>query len=276
MARFTTSDGLSLYYEDEGAGQPVLCLAGLTRNARDFDFVAPHLPNVRLIRLDYRGRGESDYDPDFNNYNVLREGLDAVELLDHLGLSKAVYLGTSRGGLISMALAMTHKARMAGVILNDIGPVLDPGGIALIMTYVGRQPAAQTLDQAAAGMAAFFAEAFPGVGMDVWHAAAAAQYRETPDGLELRYDAKLRDALLAQAEAGTPADVWPLFEALRDLPTGVIRGANSNLFTADTLAEMQARHPNLVADTVPDRGHVPLLNELEALAVIAQVLEQSQ
>src|SRR5699024_8561674 len=111
MAYFTTGDGLSLYYEDHGDGPAVLCLAGLTRNSRDFDLLAPHLPDIRLIRMDYRGRGQSDHDPDHGNYNVMREAQDVVELLDHLELERVVTLGTSRGGLIAMALAATHRDR---------------------------------------------------------------------------------------------------------------------------------------------------------------------
>ena len=121
MPKFTTSDGLSLFYEDQGDGPPVLCLAGLTRNTTDFTYLVPHMAGTRLIRLDYRGRGQSDYAEDYMTYNILREGQDAVELLDHLGLAKATIIGTSRGGLIAMALSHTHPDRLNGVVLNDIG-----------------------------------------------------------------------------------------------------------------------------------------------------------
>lgn len=280
MGGFTTSDGLRLHVEDanndRGAGQPVLCLAGLTRNARDFDFVASHLDGVRLIRMDYRGRGQSDRAADFSTYNVGREMMDAVELLDHLGVDRATVLGTSRGGLVAMAMAATVPQRLAGVVLNDVGPVIEPGAIARIMDYVGRKPAFAGLDAAAQGLAAFYAAEFPGVPMDRWRQMAEAQYEVTETGLDLRYDPALRDALTAQAEAGPPPDLWPMFEALNPIPTGVIRGGNSDLLSRETVADMKARHPGLIAAEVPDRGHAPFLDEPESLALIRRILELSR
>jgi pimeloyl-ACP methyl ester carboxylesterase len=273
MARFTTSDGLSLYFEDSGAGQPLLCLAGLTRNSRDFDFPAPHLADLRLIRMDYRGRGLSDFDSDPGNYNVMREGMDALELLDHLGLEKVCILGTSRGGMIAMTLAAGHIGRIGSVILNDVGPVVGAAGIARIMAYVGQPPAFATLDEAAAGLQAAMAGAFPGVALPVWRQMAAAQYRETETGLSLHYDPRLLEALTAQAAEAPIPDLWPFFEALAPVPVGVVRGANSDILQADTLGEMQARHPGLVSAVVPDRGHAPFLDEPKALDVIRRILK---
>ncbi|MFC6688174.1 alpha/beta fold hydrolase [Jhaorihella thermophila] len=273
MAEFTTSDGLRLYYEDDGTGQPVLCLSGLTRNARDFDFVAPHLRHARLIRMDWRGRGRSDFAPDFMTYNVGREAMGALELLDHLGLERAVVLGTSRGGLVAMAMAATAPQRLAGVVLNDVGPVIEPGAIARIVDYVGRKPAFSDMEGAAQGLAAFHAAAFPGVPMDRWRHMAAAQYRATPEGLALNYDPRLRDALIAQAEAEPPPDLWPMFDALAPIPTGLIRGANSDLLAAETVAAMQARRPDLITAEVPDRGHAPFLDEPQSLDLIHRLLE---
>lgn len=274
MARFTTSDGLSLHYEDEGRGLPILCLAGLTRNSADFSFVLPHLAGHRVIRMDYRGRGQSDHDADFMSYNILREGQDAVELLDHLNIGRAVILGTSRGGLIAMALAHLHPTRLAGVVLNDIGPVVDPRGLTRIMDYVGREPAQPDLDAAAAALAHVHAAAFPGVPLERWRAQAEFMFFEKPGGgLGLRYDARLRDALVGQAGAGEAPDLWRMFEALRDIPLAAIRGANSDLLTQETLAEMAAHHPGLIAATVPDRGHVPFLDEAQARAALHSLLD---
>jgi pimeloyl-ACP methyl ester carboxylesterase len=276
MTHFATSDGLNLYYEDAGSGQPLLCLPGLTRNTRDFDFLKPHLPTCRMIAMDYRGRGKSDWAPDFNTYNIPQEAQDVLALLDHLDLEKVTVLGTSRGGLIAMVLAATQPDRLAGVILNDVGPEIAPGGIERIMQYVGHAPQQHTHDDAASAMAASLGTQFPGLSRDTWRRVAAGQYRETENGLALRYDPQLRDALLTQAEAGPPPDLWPLFEALRPFPTGVLRGANSDLLSAETLAEMQARHPGLVTATVPDRGHVPLLDEPESLALINEILKETE
>ena len=168
MATFKTSDGLSLYYEDDGAGPALLCLAGLTRNCRDFDPLARAVSGVRLIRMDYRGRGNSDYDPDPLNYAVPREARDVVELLDHLGLDRVTVLGTSRGGLIAMILAATVPHRLRGVILNDVGPEISADGIARIMEYVGRKPAVLTLEGAARDMQTMLDADFPGVPLEVW------------------------------------------------------------------------------------------------------------
>ncbi len=276
MARFATPDGLNLYYEDSGTGQPLLCLPGLTRNTRDFDFLAPHVTQYRMIAMDYRGRGQSDHAADFNSYSIPQEAQDVIALLDHLGLERVTILGTSRGGLIAMALAAARPDCLAGVILNDVGPEVAPGGIARIMDYVGRKPAAKTLNEAARGMAAALGAQFPGLKESVWDQLVAAQYQQTDAGLTLRYDPRLRDALLAQVETtGALPDLWPLFDALRPLPVGVLRGANSDILSPETLIRMQERHPGLIAVTVPDRGHVPFLDEAESLGLIHQILKAS-
>ncbi len=273
MADFTTSDGKRLYFEDSGAGTPVLCLAGLTRNSRDFSLLAPHMTDVRVIALDARGRGRSDHDPDYTNYNVLRESLDALELLDHLNLDKAVVLGTSRGGMLAMTLATSHPDRLAGVVLNDVGPVIEPAGIARIMEYIGAPPTAKNYDQAAAALKAVMEPHFPGVPLEVWRVQAENQYEEHPDRLALRYDPALRTALLHQAASGEVPDLWPFFEALRDIPTGVLRGANSDILSPETCAEMHTRHPNLISAEVPDRGHAPFLDEPQSLNIIRKILD---
>ena len=277
MANFQTTDGLALYYEDDGKGPPVLCLAGLTRNCRDFDFLAPHMAGKRLIRMDYRGRGNSDYDDTFMNYSILREAQDAIELLDHLGLDQVTLLGTSRGGLIAMVLAYAHKSRLNGVILNDIGPEVDHIGLERIMDYVGKEPNFPTYAAAAEGLKAVYEPTFPGVTYNRWLVQAEFMWREQgKETLALRYDARLRDAMIGQAGAGDAPDLWQLFDALEGLPLASIRGANSDLLTADTQAEMARRHPGMIAATVPDRGHVPFLDEPEALAAIHKLLEQTR
>lgn len=273
MALFTTSDNTRLYFEDTGSGQPLLCLAGLTRNSQDFSFLAPYVSDLRMISMDYRGRGQSDYDPDFMNYNIPREGLDAVELLDHLGLEKVTVLGASRGGLIAMALAASHPDRLSGVILNDVGPVIEADGIAKIMDYVGKLPSAKTYGEAATLLQKMMDAQFPGVPLSTWRKQVEHQFRQTDMGLELRYDRALRDALIQQAEAGPAPDLWPLFNALRDIPTGVIRGANSDVLGAATLTEMQHRHPGLITAEIADRGHVPFLDEPQSLEIIRNVLD---
>lgn len=277
MPSFTTSDGLSLYYEDQGDGPPVLCLAGLTRNTTDFTHLVPHMAGTRLIRLDYRGRGQSDYAEDYMTYNILREGQDAVELLDHLGLDKATIIGTSRGGLIAMALSHTHPDRLNGVVLNDIGPEVAPIGIERIMDYVGKTPPFPDLDSAAEALKAGNEAAFPGVPLERWREQAEFMWFEKPDdgGIGIRYDSRLRDAMIGQAGAGDAPDLWQLFDGLKDQPLASIRGQNSDLFTAETQAGMNARHPDMITAVVPDRGHVPFLDEPESLTAIRALLERT-
>ena len=273
MPQFLTSDGLLLHYEDEGAGLAVLCLSGLTRNARDFDFVAPHLAGVRLIRLDYRGRGQSAWSPDPLTYTVPREAQDVLELLDHLGLERVAILGTSRGGLIAMVLAAMAKHRLMGVALNDIGPELDPGGLDVIMGYLGRHPEAATLDDLAVQRAAAMAAKFPGVPLARWRQEVTHTHVETPEGVRINYDPGLREAVIAAGAKGAP-DLWPLFDAMAPLPCAVIHGAKSDLLSDATVARMAERMPGLIVAHVPDRAHIPFLDEPEALDALNLWLEQ--
>ncbi|WP_342773829.1 alpha/beta hydrolase [Histidinibacterium lentulum] len=261
-----------MHFFDEGAGPPVLCLAGLTRNADDFAHVLPHLGEHRVIRLDARGRGRSERPADFTTYNVLREGHDAMELIDHLGLDRVAIIGTSRGGLVAMTLAASHRERLSAVVLNDIGPIVGVAGLARIMGYVGREPDLPDLAAGARALAEAEARSFPDVPPDRWAAEAAARWEETPEGLRNRYDPALHTALMQQSAAGALPDLWMFFEALREVPTGAIRGANSDILSAETLEEMQRRHPGLVSATVPDRGHVPFLDEPASLGVISRVI----
>ena len=271
MPHFQSADGLNLFYTDEGDGLPVLALSGLTRNSRDFDFVAPHLEGVRLIRMDYRGRGKSEYARDFTTYSVPAEAGDAVQLLNHLGIDKAAILGTSRGGLIGMVLAATAKDRLLGVALNDVGPELDPRGIAGIMDFVGKPVAAKTLAEAARTRPSLM-EGFKDVPDSRWYDEVARLYKETPDGLENLYDHRLRDALIAAAEQPAP-DLWPVFDAMQGLPAACLRGAGSNLLMVSTFTEMARRRPDMIAVEVPDRGHVPYLDEPAALDALNRWLE---
>jgi pimeloyl-ACP methyl ester carboxylesterase len=265
--RFTASDGAGIAYTDEGQGPALLCLSGLTRNSSDFDYMLPHLPQGwRVIRMDYRGRGASDW-TGAATYTVPREGKDAVELLDHLGIGQAAVLGTSRGGLIGMFLAATARDRLAGLCLNDVGPRLDMAGLARIKDYVGRNPAARTIED--------FARILPrgNPGMDNvpdsrWMQ--EARRHAIPDGkggLKINYDPALRDSFLAAFE-GPPPDLWPLFEACAGLPLALIRGANSDLLTADQAAEMRAARPDMIFAEVPDRAHIPFLDEPESVAAL--------
>ncbi|MBR2658012.1 MAG: alpha/beta hydrolase [Loktanella sp.] len=272
MPVYHSHDGLVLHYSDQGSGVPMIALAGLTRNGADFDHVAPHLP-VRLIRPDYRGRGLSDW-ADPATYTVAQEAADVLALMDHLGLERAAILGTSRGGLIAMLLAATANDRLIGVALNDIGPDIAPSGLEVIKGYLGRNPPQKTYAEAAEARATLWTH-FEGVPMDRWQAEVRAHYQQTPDGLVIRYDPKLRDAVLNTGAQPVP-DLWPLFDALNGLPLALIRGANSDLLTQETADEMARRRPDMIRSDVPGRGHVPFLDEPAALAALHQWLDKLQ
>ncbi|MFD1883831.1 alpha/beta fold hydrolase [Paracoccus pacificus] len=265
MPHFTTEDGARLAYSDQGRGLPLLCLAGLTRNMADFDYLAPHLPDVRLIRMDYRGRGQSDF-TGAATYTVPQEGKDALALLDHLGVEKAAVLGTSRGGLIGLLLAAAAHDRLLGLCLNDVGPVVDGAGLDRIKDYVGRNPSAPTYEALATKQPANM-PGFANVPDGRWLADAQKHYAQTAEGLRIRYDPALRDAFLAAFE-GEPPDLWPLWDATEGFPVAVIRGANSDLLSAATFREMQRRRPDGIYAEVPDRAHIPWLDEAESLRAI--------
>jgi len=269
MAEFTAPDGARLHYTDEGHGVALLCLPGLTRNGSDFDALAPHLPPLRLIRPDYRGRGRSDW-TGAATYTVAQEAADVIALLDHLRLDDVAILGTSRGGIIGMVLAGTHRDRLRGLCLNDVGPVLEPAGLARIADYVGRNPAARSHAEAALALERAHPQ-FAGVPVARWRSEAERLYRATDQGLENRYDPALRTAFLA-AMQGPAVDMWPLFDACAGLPLALIRGANSDLLSIETADEMQRRRPDMIRAEVPDRGHVPFLDEPESLSAIHQFL----
>jgi pimeloyl-ACP methyl ester carboxylesterase len=272
MPHFTTSDGLRLFYTDNGAGLPVLCLAGLTRSSADFDYVAPHLPPCRLIRLDYRGRGQSDWDKNWQNYALPIEIRDVIELLDHLGVDAVAILGTSRGGLNAMGLAAAAPDRVLGAALNDVGPELDPAGLGMIMTFLGKRPTARTHDEAAAALA-YVMRGFRGVPAARWMQEARTHFRQTEDGLDITYDPALRSAVEAGGEV---PDLWPFFDALAGKPLCLIRGANSDLLSQATVQKMQARRSDMIYANVPDRGHVPYLDEPGALDALHKWMKALQ
>ncbi len=274
MPVFTAADGARLHFLDDGpgAGPPLLCLAGLTRTSRDFDYLAPHLPGVRLIRPDYRGRGMSDWTGPAT-YTVAQEAADALALLDHLGIARAALLGTSRGGLVGMVLAATAKPRLAGLCLNDIGPVIERAGLQRIADYVGRFPALDSHAAAAEALRGFMS-GFEGVPEARYLEEARRHFPQGPDGrLRLAYDARLREPFLAHLTGPEP-DLWPAFDACAGLPLALIRGANSDLLSAATVAEMRRRRPDMILAEVPGRAHIPFLDEPESLAAIRTWLER--
>lgn len=266
MQDFTSDDGARLVYRDEGRGIPVLALAGLTRNGSDFDYLKPHLPeDIRLIRLDSRGRGGSDRTGP-ETYTVAREAQDVLALLDHLKLDRVAILGSSRGGLIGMLLALTARQRLLGLCLNDVGPVLERAGLERISGYVGRAPAHLNLADIADRLPA----ANPGflnVPAERWIAEAERHFIARDGAISLPYDPALRIAFEAAMAAPLP-EAWPLFEACIDMPLALVRGENSDLLGAETAREMKRRIPALDHVDVKDRAHIPFLDEPESLACL--------
>ena len=270
MQHFHTSDGTRIAFLDEGEGLPLLCLPGLTRTQGDFEYLKPHLPPLRLIRMDYRGRGGSQW-TGAATYTVPQEARDAVELLDHLGVQRAAVLGTSRGGMIGMLMAALARDRLLGLCLNDIGPEIERRGLERIFDYVGRNPRARTPEELAAALPANM-PGFANVPDARWLAEARLHYHAGDGRLKITYDPALREAFLAAFE-GPPVDLWPLFDACAGLPLALIRGANSDLLSMATVNEMRRRRPDMIFADVPDRAHIPFLDEAESLSVIHAFLK---
>lgn len=264
-------DGARIYYTDEGVGTPVLALAGLTRNGSDFDYAAPQFSGKRLIRMDYRGRGGSQWSGP-ETYTIPTEASDVLALLDHLNLAKIAILGTSRGGLIAMLIAALAKPRLSGVCFVDIGPELEKSGLDTIKSYIGKNPSQRTYAQAVTMRSELLA-GFRNVPESRWREEVEKHYIETDDGLKINYDPALRDAVVAAGAQPMP-DLWPLFDALEGLPLALIRGANSDLLSPGTVQEMLRRRPDMIHADIPDRGHVPFLDEPASKEVLNAWLKQ--
>ncbi|MEY2776859.1 MAG: hypothetical protein RLY30_957 [Pseudomonadota bacterium] len=274
MHSFYTSDGARLAYTDEGEGLPLLCLAGLTRDSRDFDYLSHHLPDhVRLIRLDCRGRGRSSRTGP-QTYTVAHEASDVIALLDHLQIERAAILGSSRGGLLAMVLGASHPDRVLGVCLNDVGPVIERNGLERIATYVGVSPAVNTLEEIVERLPRA-SPGFHGVPETRWAEEAVRHFDECDGHLQLTYDPDIRIALQSALE-GPAHDLWPIFDACRTLPAALIRAEHSDILSRETADEMRRRRPDLLSVEVLNRGHVPFLDEPEAVGLIRLWIEQTR
>jgi pimeloyl-ACP methyl ester carboxylesterase len=275
-------DGLKLHVRAWGSrnapGLPLVCLPGLARTTADFDRLASALteaspPRRAIYALDYRGRGRSEYDRDPANYSFAVELADIVAVLTALGIGRAVFLGTSRGGLLTMLLAGVRPGAIAGAILNDIGPVIEPKGLVRIKGYVGKLPQPTSFDDAATVLRRLFGAQFPKLSEEDWRAFAERTFEERDKRLVPNYDPRLADTLRGvDVEQPLPA-LWNEFDALAPVPVLVIRGANSDILTPETVKMMRARHKGLKAIEVPDQGHAPLLVEPDLIARIEAFIE---
>lgn len=279
--RMTTQDGLTLharYYPASGSHRrTAVCLAGLTRNARDFSVIAPALasgPDARDVYcLDMRGRGESDRDPDWRNYSILVEIFDVQDFMTARGLHDVALIGTSRGGFIGMGLAATQPSRLGAVVLNDVGPVIDKAGLSRIAGYVGRTPTPGSWQEAADQCKRLAGRDFPEIGDDEWLEIARQWFDETSDGRPASgYDPAIAKTF-ADLAKGIP-ELWPQFEALKRYPVLTLRGELSDLLTESTVAKMAERHPKFRSHTVPKQGHAPLLRDDATIGAIKSFLSE--
>lgn len=274
MMHVTAPDGVRLAYDDRGSGPAILCLPGLTRNMEDFEpVVAAFADRARVLRMDFRGRGASDWAKDPSSYSVPQEAQDVLAVLDHLGLERVAILGTSRGGLVAMMLGALAKPRLAGVFFNDVGPAVEPAGLDYIMSYLGKPPVFKTFEDAAAALPGLN-PSFHNVPDTTWAAFARRNFEARDGALHLRYDPRLREAVAQAFDTSKPLpDLWPLFDGLAGLPLALLRGAGSNILSAATAAEMRRRMPDMLFAELPDRGHVPFLDEPAAVDLIGRWIE---
>jgi pimeloyl-ACP methyl ester carboxylesterase len=278
----TAPDGLRLharcYGRRSATATPVVCLPGLARTAADFETLANALAGDtqhprRVITLDYRGRGLSDYDRDPANYafNRTRRRAGDGHRADAL---PAIFIGTSRGGILSMLLAAVRPTAVAGVVLNDIGPVIEPQGLMRIKSYVGKLPQPRSFEEGAEILRRLFHGQFPRLGPDDWLAGAKRTFKEDKGRLVPTYDVRLATTMEGFDLERPSPPLWKEFDALGAVPVMVIRGANSDILSAATVAAMRARRGVLETLEVPDQGHAPLLAESDVIAHIADFVRR--
>ncbi|MDQ0251387.1 pimeloyl-ACP methyl ester carboxylesterase [Sphingomonas kyeonggiensis] len=269
-------DGIRLHYR-EYAGPadkpPVLCFPGLTRNARDYEALAERLAGQwRVLCVEFRGRGESGYAKDPMSYVPLTYFQDVEALLEELKVDRFVAVGTSLGGLVTMLLAATERDKLAGVVLNDVGPEINPAGLARIRTYVGKGVWYPTWMHAARALASGNADVYPNYAIEDWLRMAKRLYRVNSSGrIVLDYDMKIAEPFRVPGNEAGP-DMWPTIDAMNGRPLLIVRGERSDILSEETAAKMVTRVPGAELVTVPGIGHAPTLEEPEAVAGIERLL----
>jgi pimeloyl-ACP methyl ester carboxylesterase len=281
----SASDGLKLHARCHGrrsaSALPVVCLPGLARTAADFDALAEALAGDatyprRVIALDYRGRGQSEYDRDPDNYNFQVELADVLAVIAALDAARAIFIGTSRGGILTMLLAAVRPTAIAGCVLNDIGPVIEPKGLMRIKGYVGKLPQPRSFEEGAEILRRLFDAQFPKLGPQDWLASAHRTFRQENGALVPTYDVNLAKTLEGVNFDKPFPPLWAQFDALAHCPVMVIRGENSDILSPATVEAMRARRPALEAIEVPDQGHAPLLTEAGVIARIADFVNRCE
>ena len=273
-----SADGLTLHFREygtAGARPPVICLHGLTRNARDFEDLAPHIAGQgwHVLVPSMRGRGDSDYAEDPDSYQVGTYLLDLLALLEAETINRFVSIGTSMGGLITLALAALQPDRIAGALLNDVGPVLETAGLDAIKSYIGQGRSFPTWMHAARALEEVHGGSFPGFGTEEWIAMAKRTLTLCNNGrIAFDYDMKIAEPIMAADEAAVPPDLWPAFDALANKPLALLRGELSQLLSTQAFDEMRRRAPEAIVATIPAVGHAPTLDEPEARTAIDALL----
>lgn len=274
-------DGLRLYARSYGSPnerRPVVCLPGLARTTLDFDSVATALAGDaerprHVMAIDYRGRGRSDYDPNPANYSLATELADLLAVLTALELPPAIFLGTSRGGILTMLLATVRPAAIAGVILNDIGPVIETQGLLRIKSYLGRLPQPKSYEEGGEILRRLLGAQFPKLTQNQWRVFAEQTFEDKDGSLRIRYDPKLALVLEGISATQSLPALWKEFDALALVPAMLIRGVNSDILSAETVEAMRLRRPDMTVLEVPDQGHAPLLAEREVISAICTFVE---
>ena len=270
---WNSADGVKLHYRDHDGNRdrpPILCIPGLTRNARDFEPVADRFAGEwRVISIDLRGRGGSAFDPDPANYKPMVYVADILKMLDQLGIADAVFVGTSLGGLCTMALALTDRERIAGALLNDIGPVVDMAGIDRIAGYVGKEARFTGWDEAIAQVAERTVDVYPDYGLAEWDRFVRRMAREDGSDVVFDYDMRIADNF---ERAATAPEIWPLYRALDGRPVTILRGELSDLLSAEVAERMASAISDVELVTVPRVGHAPSFDEPESIAALERLL----
>jgi pimeloyl-ACP methyl ester carboxylesterase len=279
---FTSRDGLRLYarhYQAPATGRrPVVCIAGLTRNCRDFHDLATALASNDaagrdVYTLDYRGRGRSQHDPDWKNYSLLVETNDVLDLMTMRGVNTAAMIGTSRGGLIAMLIAVLRPGAIGAAVLNDIGPAIEREGLARIIAYIGRVPLPADWTEATALIKEMHQRQFTAVTAQQWEEVAHQVFNDDNGLPAPAYDPNLSKAISIMS--GETPDLWPQFAALSHVPVLALRGENSDILSSKTLSEMGRRHPRLQSLTIRGQGHAPLLKDAVSIHAIADFLART-
>ncbi|MGV6872479.1 alpha/beta fold hydrolase [Pseudochelatococcus sp. B33] len=279
----SAKDGLRLHVREYGPSvsdyPAVVCLPGMARTAADFHDLAEILANDahrphRVISVDYRGRGLSDWDPDWTHYNPYVEIDDLQQVLSALGIAKAIFVGTSRGGLLVLGLVGIAPELIHAVVFNDIGPVVEPQGLVRIRGYLGKMPSPASYAEAIDILRSYQDAQFPALDERDWEALAHGTWHEADGTLKLAYDPALKNTLEGVDLEKAAPPLWPMFDGLKNVPVLAVRGEKSDILRPETLAEMQARHEHLETLLIADQGHTPVMTHPEVSGPIASFINR--